>query len=180
MESATCETQTSRWPVWLYSGYIICCIIHLDQLVVRTVDHWLRDILVHEEEEREREAEHHPGQDYFQVKLGCIRQVEHLVYLQYNHIITTVSATTWQGRYPRNQGGKQRLSGKVSAIFLKCQCESYNMYLCQYVGWLSWLHICNYVVIVVWSPSVFGLSATLSIGTLNKNRLLESWESSFY
>ena len=61
------------------------------------------------------------------------------------------------------------------------KCESYHMYLClQYVGWLSWLHICNYVVIVVWSPSVFGLRATLSIGTLNKNRLLESWESSFY
>ena len=36
-------------------------IFYLDQLIIRTIDHGFRNILVHEEEKRQREAEQHPG-----------------------------------------------------------------------------------------------------------------------
>ena len=51
----------------------------LHQLVVGAVHHGLRDVLVHEEEEGEGEAQHHARQDDLEVELGRDRKVEDLM-----------------------------------------------------------------------------------------------------
>ena len=58
------------------------CLAHLDQLVVRAVDHGLRNVLIHEEQQRQGEPEQHPRQNYFQIEIGRIGNMENFVNLQ--------------------------------------------------------------------------------------------------
>ena len=54
----------------------------LHQLVVWAVHHRLRDVLIHEEEEREGEAQHHSRQNHFQIKIRGVRNMENFVNLK--------------------------------------------------------------------------------------------------
>ena len=55
----------------------------LDELVVRAVDHGLRDVLVHEEEQRQRKPEHHSRQNDLEVEVCRDRKMEDLLGLEW-------------------------------------------------------------------------------------------------